>query len=148
MAISSAGKSYPQWNILHMWANWRVVFWILQPTVMDWQKSTTMLTAVYPCHKADSAHAKCWHVYNKANKVMHDTGRETSHWPFVPCVRVMWVSSRPCHLRRQEAVLSPFILVEEMIMITDYDQFFCPVVTQIRTGPIFHKTHIFRTFWH
>ncbi len=48
--------------------------------------------------------------------------------------------------RRLEAVLSPFILTGEMNMITDYDQFFRPIVTQIQTGPIFHKTHIFWTF--
>ncbi len=73
---------------------------------------------------------------------------ETSHWLFISCISVTWVSPRPHLLRRQEAVLSPFILMEKMNVITDYDRFFCPIVTKIDIGPIFHKTHIFWTFWH
>ncbi len=57
-------------------------------------------------------------------------------------------SPRPRPFRRQEAVLSPFILKGEMNMITDYDQFCHPIVTKIHIGPIFHETHIFWTFWH
>ncbi len=34
----------------------------------------------------------------------------------------------------------------EMNAITDYDQFFCPIITQIQIELIFHKTRIFRTF--
>ncbi len=30
----------------------------------------------------------------------------------------------------------------EINVITDYDQFFCPIVTQIHIGPIFHKTYL------
>ncbi len=33
-------------------------------------------------------------------------------------------------------------------MIADYDQFFHPIVTKIHTGPVFHKTQTFLTFWH
>ncbi len=36
----------------------------------------------------------------------------------------------------------------EMNVITDYDQFFNSINTKIHVGPIFHKTHIFWTFWH
>ncbi len=32
-----------------------------------------------------------------------------------------------------------------MNMITDYEQFFCSIVTKIHIRLIFHKTHIFRT---
>ncbi len=60
-----------------------------------------------------------------------------------------------CHMvwprpfRRLEVVLSPFILMEEMNMITDYDQFLSPSSPNyVYIGPIFHKTHIFWTFGH
>ncbi len=42
-------------------------------------------------------------------------------------------------VRRQEAVLSSFILMGEMNVITDYDRFFRPIVTKIHVGPIFHR---------
>ncbi len=48
----------------------------------------------------------------------------------------------------REAVVSLLILMAEMNMITDYDQFFHLIITMINIGPIFHKTHILRTFWH
>ncbi len=45
--------------------------------------------------------------------------------------------------RRPEAVLSLFILKEEVNMITDYDKFFPPVVTKVHILPFFHRTRIF-----
>ncbi len=68
--------------------------------------------------------------------------------PFMSLISVTWVSPRPRPFRRQEAVLSPFFLMGEMNMITDYDQFFHPIITDIHIGPVFHKTHILWTFWH
>ncbi len=47
-----------------------------------------------------------------------------------------------CPFRRLEAVLSPVIL-GEMNVITDYDQFFHLITTKIQIGPIFLKTRIF-----
>lgn len=35
----------------------------------------------------------------------------------------------------------------EVKVSTDYDPFFCPVVTNVNMGPIFLKTHIFWTPW-
>ncbi len=64
------------------------------------------------------------------------------------CISVTWVSPQPRNLRRLEALLSPFILKGGMNVITDYDEFFCPIVTKIHIAPIFHKTHILQTFWH
>ncbi len=53
---------------------------------------------------------------------------ETSHWPFISVSHGFSPRSRP--FRRQEAVLSPFILMGEMNVITDYDQFFLLIVTR------------------
>ncbi len=41
----------------------------------------------------------------------------------------------------------PFILMRKMNVITDYDQLFCPIIIQTHIAPVFHKTHIFWTFW-
>ncbi len=54
---------------------------------------------------------------------------KTSYWPFISCVSVTWVSPRPRPFKRLEAVLSPFILTGEMNVVTDYDQFFRPIIT-------------------
>ncbi len=64
-------------------------------------------------------------------------------WGLSPTIHFLY----QCHMvfhhgpafRRQEAVLSPFILMGEMNVITDYDQFFRPVGTKIHVGPIFHR---------
>ncbi len=50
--------------------------------------------------------------------------------------------------QRLQAVLSPLVLMVEMNMITEYDQFFCPIVTKIHIRPIFQETHILQTFRH
>ncbi len=47
--------------------------------------------------------------------------------------------SRP--FRRPEAVLSLSILMGEMNVVADYDQFFCPIGSEIHIGSIFQKTH-------
>ncbi len=73
---------------------------------------------------------------------------ETSHWPFISVSHGFSPWPRP--FRRQEAVLSPFSLMGEMNMITDYDQFFLPIITKIHTGPIFHTylLNILTQKWH
>ncbi len=74
------------------------------------------------------------------------TESETSYRPFMSCISVTWVLPWPRPFRRQEAVLSPFILMGEMNVITDYAQYFETLMNKIHNGPIFHKTHVFQTF--
>ncbi len=71
---------------------------------------------------------------------------KTSYWLFISCVSGFHHGSAPLGDRKQSWV--HFIFMGEMNEITDYDQFFHPIVTKIHTGPIFHKTHIFWTFRH
>ncbi len=56
--------------------------------------------------------------------------------------------NQPRPLRRQEAVLSPFILLGIKWFWSHYGQSFRPIVTKIHIWPIFHKTLIFRTCRH
>ncbi len=51
------------------------------------------------------------------------------------------VSSQPRPFGRLEAVLSPFVLMGEINVITDYDHFFRLIIIKISIGP-FSKTHI------
>ncbi len=71
---------------------------------------------------------------------------KTSQWLFISCISVTRVSPRPCALSRLEVVLSLFILMVEINVITDYDQFFPLIVTKIYIGPIFHKTYVSNKF--
>ncbi len=73
---------------------------------------------------------------------------EISYWLYISCISVTRVSPWLRPFRRQDAVLSPFILMGEINVITDCDQFFCPIVTKMHTRPVFHKVHFFKTFWH
>ncbi len=73
---------------------------------------------------------------------------ETSHWRFISCISVAWFFTTSPPLLGPDAVFSPFILMGEMDVITDYDQFFRSIVSETHTGPIFPRTHIFQTFWH
>ncbi len=84
----------------------------------------------------------CWFCQRRL------TESETSHWPLISCISVTWVSPRPRPFRRLEAVFRPFTLMGEINRITDYNQFFCPIITNKHIGPIFHKTHIFWIIWH
>ncbi len=103
------------------------------------------LERVFPCWFG------CWLPWQQyhCNSPARDSQEiEMAHWTIISCFSDTLVSPRPRPFRRPEAVLSPFILMGEMNVITDYDQFFCPIVTKIHIGPIFHETHIFWTFWH
>ncbi len=57
------------------------------------------------------------------------------------CISVTWVSPQLRPFRRLEAVLSPFILMGKVNVITDYDEVFRPIIPKIHIEPIFHKTH-------
>ncbi len=72
---------------------------------------------------------------------------ETSHWNLISCVSVTWVLLQPRPFRRLEAVLSLFILMGEMNMITDYDQFFRPIITKIHIGPVFSQDTYLMVFF-
>ncbi len=67
---------------------------------------------------------------------------------FISCISVKWVLPRPRPFRGQEVVLSLFICLVEMNVSTDFDEFLHLIITKVHIGPIFHKTHIFWTFWH